>query len=116
MEKTIKDGVESLMDYIMKNCLWQFNSRAWDRVEQNKNILEKATQIMCAEEVSKDTPSERYYWAEAQQMVEAFLEKFPWLKTMDAKEIKEIMAGLKKRLDYQTITGSLNQELNDPNY
>jgi nitrogenase delta subunit len=116
MKQAITDGVESLMDYIMKNCLWQFNSRAWDRVEQNKNILEKATQIMCKEEVAKETPAERCYWAEAQTLVEEFLKKFPWLQTMETGDIKAMMAGLKERLDYQTITGSLNQELKDPNY
>jgi nitrogenase delta subunit len=34
-----KEQVEALVDYIMKNCLWQFHSRAWDRERQNENIL-----------------------------------------------------------------------------
>ena len=35
MEDTMKDQVDQLVDYIMKWCLWQFNSRAWDRKDQN---------------------------------------------------------------------------------
>ena len=35
----LRERVEQLIDYIMKNCLWQFHSRRWDRVRQNENIL-----------------------------------------------------------------------------
>jgi hypothetical protein len=36
--ENIKEKIARLEDYIMKNCLWQFNSRAWDRKNQNDNI------------------------------------------------------------------------------
>ena len=36
IEDTLKDRVEQLVDYIMKWCLWQFHSRAWDREKQNE--------------------------------------------------------------------------------
>ena len=42
--------------------------------------------------------------------------RYPWLTTMDKKDIKLLMQGLKDRMDYLTITGSLNQELTDPLY
>lgn len=41
MEDTLKDRVEQLVDYIMKWCLWQFHSRAWDREKQNEGVLTK---------------------------------------------------------------------------
>ena len=49
MEDTMKDQVDQLVDYIMKWCLWQFNSRAWDRKDQNEGILTKTMQILCDE-------------------------------------------------------------------
>ena len=35
---------------------------------------------------------------------------------MDNNEIKLIMNGLKERIDYLTISGSLNKELTNPTY
>ena len=31
--------VGQLYDHIMKKCLWQFHSRAWDRERQNEHII-----------------------------------------------------------------------------
>ena len=41
MEDIMKDRIEQLVDYIMKWCLWQFHSRAWDREKQNEGISYK---------------------------------------------------------------------------
>ena len=49
MEDLMKDRIEQLVNYIMKNCLWQFHSRTWDRKEQNEGILTKTMQLLCEE-------------------------------------------------------------------
>ena len=53
----LKEKIAQLEDYIMKKCLWQFHSRAWDRKTQNENILKKATQLLCDEPVELETPA-----------------------------------------------------------
>lgn len=115
MDMTLDSKKNTLMDYIMKNCLWQFNSRAWDRELQNENIIKKATQLLCHESPEKSTPADRCYWAEAKQLVDEW-QCFPWLSKMTATDTKCMMGKLKNDLDSQLITNSLNEELNDPNY
>lgn len=115
MDMTLDSKKDTLMDYIMKNCLWQFNSRAWDRELQNENIINKATQLLCHESPEKSTPADRCYWAEAQQLVDEW-QCFPWLNKMNVTDTKNMMGKLKNDLDSQLITNSLNEELNDPNY
>jgi nitrogenase delta subunit len=116
MEDMMKDRIEQLVDYIMKKCLWQFQSRVWDREKQNEGILAKTMQILCEEPVETGTPADKCYWVDAVCLAEAFKSRYPWLATMDKAEIKLLMQGLKNRIDYLTITGSLNLELTDPLY
>ncbi|EIW20045.1 MULTISPECIES: Fe-only nitrogenase subunit delta [Pelosinus] len=116
MEDMMKDRVEQLVDYIMKNCLWQFHSRAWDREKQNEGILTKTMQILCEEPVEKETPMDKVYWVDAVCLADAFKKRYSWLAALDKDEIKLLMQGLKERMDYLTITGSLNAELTDPHY
>lgn len=116
MEDTLKDRVEQLVDYIMKWCLWQFHSRAWDREKQNEGILTKTRQLLCEEPIELETPADRCYWVDAVILARDFKATYPWLSAMDKKELKMLMQGLKDRIDYLTITGSLNQELTDPKY
>ncbi len=116
MEDMMKDRVEQLVDYIMKNCLWQFHSRAWDREKQNEGILTKTMQILCEEPVEKETPMDKVYWVDAVCLADAFKKRYSWLAALDKGEIKLLMQGLKERMDYLTITGSLNAELTDPHY
>jgi len=116
MENMMKDKIEQLVDYIMKKCLWQFQSRAWDREKQNEGILTKTMQILCDEPVETGTPADKCYWVDAVCLADAFKSRYEWLGTMDKTEIKLLMQGLKDRMDYLTITGSLNEELNDPHY
>ncbi len=116
MEETMKSRIAELEDYIMKKCLWQFNSRSWDRVNQNDNILLKTMQILCDEPVEKETPTQKCYWVEAKALAEVFSSRFSWMNTLDKTEIKDLIQGLKDRLDFLTITGSLNKELEDSNY
>lgn len=108
--------IEQLVDYIMKKCLWQFHSRAWDRKDQNEGILTKTKQILCEEKVSVETPAERCFWVDAVLLAEGFLERCPWLRGLPKPEIADLMQGLHERMDYLTITGSLNQELTDQHY
>ena len=116
IEVIMKDRVEELVDYIMKWCLWQFHSRAWDREKQNEGILTKTKQILCDEPVELVTPADKCYWVDAVVLAKEFKAGYPWLGAMDKQEIKELMQALKDRLDYLTITGSLNEELVDPKY
>ena len=116
MEDMMKDQVDQLVDYIMKWCLWQFNSRAWDRKDQNEGILTKTMQILCEEPTEHDTPADRCYWVEAVMLARDFKSTYPWLSKMDNNEIKLLMQGLKERIDYLTISGSLNKELTNPTY
>lgn len=116
MEDTLKDRVEQLVDYIMKWCLWQFHSRAWDREKQNEGVLTKTRQLLCEEPVELETPADRCYWVDAVILAKDFKARYPWFTMLDKNDIKVLMQGLRDRLDYLTITGSLNQELTDPKY
>jgi Fe-only nitrogenase delta subunit len=111
-----KEKIAQLENYIMKKCLWQFQSRAWDRKNQNDNIFKKATELLCGEPVELETPADRCYWVDAVSLTEAYRKQFLWLATMEKADIKLLMQGLKERIDFLTITGSLNKELRDPHY
>lgn len=115
-EELIKIRLEPMIDYIMKNCLWQFHSRTWDRKDQNENILNKTTQLLCGEPVELETPADRCYWVDAKCLADACRKLCPWLETMDKAEIRELMKALHERMDHLTITGSLNLELTDQHY
>ena len=116
MEALRKERVEQLVDYIMKKCLWQFHSRAWDRRNQNEGILTKTKQILCDEPVNLETPAERCHWVDAVLLAEAFKEKYAWLDGLPREEIAAVMQGLHARMDFLTIDGSLNKELTDQHY
>lgn len=111
METGNQEKVEQMVDYIMKNCLWQFHSRAWDRKRQNEEILKKTMQILCGEPVDKETPADRCYWVDAVCLAEAFQSRLAWLADMHPEETRVLLQELKERIDFLTITGSLNQEL-----
>ena len=113
-EILMKDRVGQLIDYIMKWSLWQFNSRSWDREQQNEGILTRATQILCDEPAENGTPQSRYYWSEAVVMAKEFKKEFSWFCSMGKDEIKLIMKELKEQIDYLTITGSKNEEIKNP--
>ncbi len=108
--------VEQIIDYIMKKCLWQFHSRAWDRERQNKEVLAKTCEVLCGDTLRLDTPEDRCYWADALCMVEAWRQRFDWLNAMSVEEIRALMQAVHERLDFLTITGSLNAELTDEHY
>ncbi len=116
MEDIFKDKIEQLTDYIMKKCLWQFNSRSWDREKQNEGILTKTMQILCGEAVENETPADRCYWVDAVCLADGFKSRYPWLSAMNNEEIKVLLQGLKDRMDFLTITASLNEELKVPLY
>lgn len=108
--------VEQLLDFIMKKCLWQFHSRAWDRTRQNENILAKTTQLLCGETVNVTNPEEKCYWVDAVFLADNYRFRFPWVNTLSKDEIKKVMKGLHEKLEYLTVTGSLNKELTDQHY
>ena len=113
---TLSENVEVVIDYIMKKCLWQFHSRAWDRERQNEGIMTQTMQILCGEEPDIESPENRCYWVDAVMMARGLTSENPWLVSMGKDDIRELMAAAKNRLDFLTIHGSLNLELTDPKY
>ncbi|MDF7660833.1 Fe-only nitrogenase subunit delta [Erwiniaceae bacterium L1_54_6] len=113
---TQDEQVELMVDYIMKHCLWQFHSRNWDREKQNAGILGKTRQLLCDEPVELGTAADRCYWVDAVVLADAYRTRFAWLHTMSSDAITTLMTALHQRLDYLTITGSLNAELTDKRY
>ncbi|BCS55074.1 Fe-only nitrogenase subunit delta [Geobacter sp. SVR] len=116
VDQDTRDKIAPLENYIMKNCLWQFNSRGWDRRKQNANILAKTAQLLCDEPVENPTGLEKCYWVDAVLLDRAYRERFPWIKEMAKDDIKALMRTLNARLDWLTIDGSLNLELTVVNY
>lgn len=116
MDEETQNKRDQMINYIMKNCLWQFNSRAKDRRKQNAGIIGKATQLLCEEPVENPTPLERCYWVDAVCLVRAYRERFPWLSDMSTDAIKALMGELHKQMDWLTIDGSLNEELTVQHY
>lgn len=102
--------------FIMKHCLWQFNSRGWDRRKQNAGIVGQTAQLLCDEPIDISTPQQKCYWVDAVMLDRAYRELCPWLADMSKDEIKALMTLLNARLDWLTIDGSLNQELVVVNY
>ena len=115
-EVLVKERVEILLNFIMKKCLWQFHSRAWDRERQNANIIMQTTRLLCDEPFDDMTPEERCYYVDAVYLADNYKKLFPWVTEVEKIELKKIMQNLKERLDYLLITGSLNAELKDPLY
>ena len=113
---TQDEQIEQMVDYIMKHCLWQFHSRNWDREKQNAGVLGKTRELLCGEPVTLNTPADRCYWADAMVLAEAWRTRFTWLTSMSVDAIAELMDALHQRLNYLTITGSLNAELTDKRY
>ncbi|HWU40702.1 MAG TPA: Fe-only nitrogenase subunit delta [Candidatus Acidoferrum sp.] len=111
-----REQIGHLENYIMKNCLWQFNSRGWDRRKQNAGILGQTTQLLCDEEVAITSPLEKCYWVDATLLNRAYRERFPWIMEMPKEDVKALMQLLNARLDWTTIDGSLNLELTVVNY
>lgn len=114
---TALEKMRQLEWYISKHCLWQYNSRGWDREIQNERILTKSKQILCGENAHENNSfADRYYWSEAITLVGAFKRYFPWLEEMAKDEIVTVMQMLKDKMDYTMIKGSLNQELTKEKY
>lgn len=108
--------VGEMENFIMKNCLWQFNSRGWDRRKQNAGILGKTAQLLVGEEVENPTPLEKCYWVDAVMLARNLKEQCAWLAGMGADEIRALVKMLHAHIDWLTIDGSLNEELTVQNY
>jgi nitrogenase delta subunit len=103
--------------YITKHCLWQYNSRGWDRLIQNERILTKTKQLLRGENAKDDdTTADRYYWSEAKSLQLAFTKYFPWVAETSKEDIAQILDLLKERMDHTMVHASLNQELTKEQY
>lgn len=116
MEAAMEERVGLLVDYIMKHCLWQFHSRAWDRERQNREILTQAREILCEENEAPTNRLDRCHWVDAVVLARNYKKNFPWINALNRAEIVELMQKVHERMDHHTITGSLNQELTDQHY
>ncbi len=116
MESLMKDRIEQLVNYIMKHCLWQFHSRTWDRERQNREILTKTLEILCDESVMPEDRLDRCHWVDAVVLAESYRKHYPWINNLSTVEITSLMKGVHARIDFLTITGSLNLELTDEHY
>lgn len=116
-QNVAKERMKQLEAYITKHCLWQFNSRGWDRLIQNERILTKTKQLLCGEKAKDDDSfADRYYWSEAKTLVDAFTRYFPWITSTSSEDIAVIIDLLKEQMDYTMVHGSLNTELTKQQY
>lgn len=116
MEHLLKDRTEQLVDYIMKHCLWQFHSRAWDRERQNREILKWTTDALCGEAHAPEDRLERCHWVDGVSLAEAFRQHYPWINSLEKPDIATLLRSVHERMDFLTIKGSLNLELTDHHY
>ncbi|MBS1168462.1 MAG: Nitrogenase [Proteobacteria bacterium] len=116
VEPELRARISEMETYIMKNCLWQFNSRGWDRRKQNAGILGKTAQLLVGEVVDNPTPLDKCHWVDAVLLARNFKERCLWLADLGADEIRSIIEKLHARIDWLTIDGSLNEELTVQNY
>lgn len=116
VDTATREKIAVMENYIMKHCLWQFNSRGWDRRKQNAGIIGQTAQLLCDEPVDISTPQQKCYWVDAELLARAYREMCPWLGEMSRGDIKALMQLLNARMDWLTIDGSLNQELTVVNY
>ena len=116
LDATLDARSNQLVDFIMKHCLWQFHSRKWDRERQNREILSLATQILCEENEEPSSRLDRCHWVDAVMLARNYRKNYPWINELNKPEIKAVMQLVHEKMDYQTITGSLNKELADEHY
>lgn len=115
--KLAEEKMSQLEWYISKHCLWQYNSRGWDRLIQNERILVKTKQLLCGENAKEDdSAADRYYWSEAMILKDAFKKYFSWIEKTNKEDIAQIMQMLKDKMDFTMVNGSLNQELTKQQY
>lgn len=104
--------VDDLFDYVQERCLWQFFSRTWDRQENIDGILKKVTEILSGQEPDRASATDKVHYADATTIVRDFRERFPWIREAGEDERRQLMDGLRSRLEEITITKSKNRELN----
>jgi nitrogenase delta subunit len=112
----MSEQVKQLVGYVQERCLWQFFSRTWDRQENIDGIMAAAEVLLAGEMPKRETPMEKLFYADAQEMVKDFRERFPWIASITPPEAKDLIAGLKAELIDITITRSLNHELSHSLY
>jgi nitrogenase delta subunit len=109
--------VDELVHYIMKHCLWQFHSRTWDRERQNREILGWAKKVLLGEGAEPPADRlERCHWVDGVVLARAWREVSPWVQDLDPNQTAELVDAVRGRVDFLTITGSLNKELTDHQY
>lgn len=116
MSTTKSERVEKLVDFIMKNCLWQFHSRKWDRERQNREILNKTRDLLLGDCDKPDDRLDRCHWVDAVLLARNYKASFPWVNTLSREEVSDLMQDVLERMNFLTITGSLNLELTDEHY
>lgn len=112
----MEDKIKQLVDFVQERYLWQFHSRAWDREENIKGILNDTYEILAGEDVKIDTLIDKAFYADAKIFSEAIKEKFSWFLELSKEEEKQVIDGVEARLLELTVTKSKNAELTQQNY
>lgn len=112
----MENEIEELYSFVQERYLWQFYSRAWDREQNIKGILNKTFEILTDKKSDTESPMDRYFYSEGVIFSEAIKEKFQWFLELDETKKKSILDGVQEKLLNIAINKSLNGELKNPAY
>ena len=91
------EQIDQLYNFCQERYLWQFFSRSWDRQENLDGIFTVAGALFAGEEVKRETPMEKLFYADAKIMVADFKERFPWIAACTRDQIRALLTGVKDR-------------------
>ncbi|MGE4559944.1 MAG: Fe-only/vanadium nitrogenase subunit delta [Desulfobulbus sp.] len=112
----MENKIEQLTDYIQKDCLWQFFSRAWDREENIAGVLDGTEALLAGSTPEATSDMDRCHMADAKVLSSAFASRFGWIRDMSREELHALFEGVKERMREIVITSSHNEELYVKNY
>jgi hypothetical protein len=110
------DNAESLVTFIQERCLWQFVSRAPDRVENINGVLTLVGILLIGGAPKLQTPMDRLHFANANHLATEIKSEFPWLTHLGKEELLAVVTGAIKRIHEITVKNSKNGELYQPLY
>ncbi|MBM9614106.1 V-containing nitrogenase subunit delta [Desulfobulbus rhabdoformis] len=112
----MENKIEQLTEYIQKDCLWQFFSRAWDREENIEGVLNGTEALLTGPVEEATSDMDRCHMADAKVLSRAFTSSFGWIRDMNKEELHALFQGVKQRMREIVITSSHNEELHVKNY
>lgn len=100
-----------LVAFIQERCLWQFASRAPDREENIRGVLNFLHLLLTGQSVPMATPMDRCHFANANHLAGEVRQAFPWVNQLGAQDLDKAIGEAIARLEEITITQSKNGEL-----